>query len=445
LEDWTNLTTNSERWKGRFFVVWTGQAFSLVGSALVRFALIWWLTEETGSATTLATASLVSLLPFIILGPFAGTLVDRWDRRRVMIISDAVIALLTALMAYLYWLGIAQVWHVYVVLFLRSLGGSFQEPAMRASTSLMAPQGQLTRVNGLNETLQGIVNIVSPPLGALLLELLSVQGTLAIDVITAVIAIAPLLVVTIPQPEPPATARSMALSRPADLIDTWRSVLRDTVEGLRYLRNRRGLFFLLVVLALIRFFTGPPMALLPLLVTEHFGGGALELGWINSANGFGFVVGGIMLSTWGGFRRRTMTALAGLVGIGLGNLLFGLVPATAFTVALAVMLVRTSMVPIIRGAIISIYQSAAAPEMQGRIFTLLMSATSIMVPLGLAIGGPLADAFGVRLLFLVGGAGCLVLALIWVLTPTVLYLEDHPLRKTDAASVHVVDVVVPDA
>jgi DHA3 family macrolide efflux protein-like MFS transporter len=139
---------------------------------LVRFALIWWLTEETGSATTLAVASAVTMLPLIVLGPFGGALVDRWDRRWVMVISDGIIALLTVLLAYLYWLEVAQVWQVYAILFLRSLGGAFQDSAMRASTSLMAPKEQLTRVSGMNETLQGIVNVVSPPLGALLLEVL---------------------------------------------------------------------------------------------------------------------------------------------------------------------------------------------------------------------------------------------------------------------------------
>jgi len=416
---------NSQKWKVPFFTVWTGQAFSLVGSALVRFALIWWLTEKTGSATTLAAASLASMLPFIVLGPFVGALVDRWNRRWVMIISDGLIALLTALLACLYWLEIAQVWHVYVILFLRSLGGTFQDPAMRASTSLMAPKDQLTRVGGMNETLQGVVNIVSPPLGALLLEVLSMQGTLAIDILTAVMAIVPLCFVYVPQPQ------NAALPKEATLPDKWRSVIRDTVEGFRFLWNWRGLFLLLVVLALVRFFTVPPMSFLPLLVTQHFDGGALQLAGMNSAHGFGFVAGGVILSLWGGFKRRTVTSLLGLFGIGVGTVVFGLVPATGFGLALVVMFLRTMMVPIIQGSVVAIFQSSAPPEMQGRIFTLLISAVSVIVPLGLAVGGPVADAFGVRLLFVLGGAGCILMALIWVFSPTVLYLEDHPGQQAD--------------
>jgi len=136
------------RWKPRFFSIWTGQAVSRVGTSLVQFALVWWLTETTGSATVLTTATLVSTIPMIALGPFAGVLVDRWSRRWVMIVSDALIALFTAALAYLFWRGIAEVWHVYVVLFLRTCGGVFQFPAMRAATSLIAPSTSLRASEG---------------------------------------------------------------------------------------------------------------------------------------------------------------------------------------------------------------------------------------------------------------------------------------------------------
>ena len=405
----------------------------MVGSALVRFALIWWLTKRTGSAITLTMATLVSLLPFIFLGPFVGALIDRWNRRWVMAVSDTLIALFTALLAYLYWLEVAQVWHVYVILFLRSLGEIFQGPAMQASTSLMAPKEQLTRVGGMNDALQGTVNIVSPPLGALLMEVLSMQGTLAIDVITAVIAIVPLLFGPIPQPEPIAPGKVSPSSAPDSLVDRWRSIVRDTAEGFLYVWNWRGLSFLLVVLAMVRFFLAPAMSLLPLLVTQHFGGEALQLAWMNSAHGFGFITGGVILSLWGGFRRRTATSLLGLFGVGVGFVVFGLMPATAFGLALLVMFFRTIMVPFIRSPIIAIFQSSVPPEMQGRLFTMVMSVISLMVPIGLAIGGPLADTFGVRLLFVLAGIGCILLALTWVSIPAILYLEDHPHQKKEYA------------
>ena len=410
----SSITQTGQAWKARFFTIWTGQAFSMVGSALVRFTLIWWLTERTGSATVLATATIVATLPFIFLGPFAGAFVDRWNRRWVMVVADALIALFTLLMAYLYWLRIAQVWHVYIILFLRSLGDSFQDPAMRASTSLMVPKSELARVGGMNETLQGVINIVSPPLGALLLEVWSLQGALSLDVVTAVMAIGPLLFISIPQPEA------------AERSETRTSVLHDMVEGFRYVLNWRGLFFMLVVLAVMRFFMAPSFSLLPLMVTRHFGGGALELGWISSAHGFGFVAGGVILSVWGGFKRRTVTALVGLIGLGIGSVGFGLVPANAFWFAAGVMLVRTAMLPMLRGSVLAVFQSHVPFEMQARVFSLLVSAVSVMAPLGLLVGGPVADSLGVSALFIISGAGCLLMAVIWALTPSIMHLEDRP-------------------
>lgn len=147
------LSQLQSNWKPRFFTIWSGQALSLVGSALVQFALVWWLTVETGSATTLATASFVALLPQIILGPFVGTLVDRWNRRLIMIAADASVALTTALLIALFATGRVAVWHVYLAMFLRSLGGTFHYPAMAASTSLMVPHEHLARVAGMNQTL----------------------------------------------------------------------------------------------------------------------------------------------------------------------------------------------------------------------------------------------------------------------------------------------------
>src|SRR5215211_5008471 len=137
----------SEKWASHFFTIWIGQAFSLVGSALVQFALIWWLTQKSGSATVLAIATLVGMLPQILLGPFAGALVDRWNRRIIMMIADATIAAFSLVLAYLFAAGTVQIWHVYAIIAVRALGGAFHFPAMSASTPLMVPQDQLTRVN----------------------------------------------------------------------------------------------------------------------------------------------------------------------------------------------------------------------------------------------------------------------------------------------------------
>ena len=188
-------------WKTRFFTIWGGQALSLLGSQLVQFALIWHLTVKTGSATVLATASLVGMLPGVILGPFVGTLVDRWNRRIIMLLADSLIALATIALAVLFALDAMQIWHIYAVMFIRSLAGSFHGNAMSASTSLMVPVENLTRIQGINQMLTGGLNVVAAPLGALLLEVLPIQGILAIDVVTALFAILPLVFIQVPQPE----------------------------------------------------------------------------------------------------------------------------------------------------------------------------------------------------------------------------------------------------
>ncbi len=410
--------TKRRKWRVRFFTIWGGQAFSMVGSSLVRFALVWWLTEETGSATVLTSATLISSLPMIGLAPFAGALVDRWDRRWVMVIADAMIALFTGALAYLFWLGIAEVWHVYVVLFLRAFGDVFQTPAMRASTSLLVPKDQLARVGGLNETLLGVINIVSPPLGALLVETINMQGTLAIDLITAMMAIAPLLFIRIPQPPVIRIEGEGARS----------SVWQEMITGFRFVWQWQGLFFMFMVLGGLRFFMAPAFSLLPLMVTDHFGGEALELGWINSAHGLGFIAGGFLLSIWGGFKRRTATAVLGLAGLGVGSLAFGLVPADAFWLAMVAMFLRTMMLPMVRGSVMAIFQIHVPPDLQGRVFNLLLSSLSLMAPVGLALGGPLADAYGVPTIFVITGIGCMGIALIWLLNPRIMQLESegHP-------------------
>lgn len=169
-----NIDGNDSRWLRRFAPLWGGQAMSLLGSRLVQFALVWHLTVQTGSTAVLATATLVAMLPEVLLGPFAGALVDRWDRRKVMIFADAAVALTTLGLVLLFLTGRVEIWQIYAAMFLRSLGGAFHWPAMQASTSLMVPQKHLARLSGANQALQGLLSIAAPPLGALLLGLMPI-------------------------------------------------------------------------------------------------------------------------------------------------------------------------------------------------------------------------------------------------------------------------------
>jgi DHA3 family macrolide efflux protein-like MFS transporter len=403
-------------WKRQFFTIWSGQAVSLFGSSLVGFALVWWITDTTKSATLLATASLVSMLPQILLGPFVGALVDRWNRKQVMMVADSAVALVSLALAGLFLSGRVQIWHIYVVMVIRSLGGAFHFPAMQASTSLMVPDSWLARVSGMNQALFGAMNIIAPPLGALLLGLVPVGGILLIDVFTAMAAVFSVWLVAVPQP-----ARNGALSQAVGLVAVW----QDLKVGLRYVASWPGFILLGSFATLINFLLNPAFSLLPIMVTRHFGGGALELGVINSAWGIGVVVGGVGLGAWGGFKRRIHTSLFGLACMGAGILVLAGAPASAFWLGVAGMALAGLMNPICNGPLFAILQATVAPEMQGRVFSLMGSVAGAASPLGLAIAGPVSDALGVQVWFVLGGVSCILMALSALFVPVMMNLEEQ--------------------
>ncbi|MGD8624603.1 MAG: MFS transporter [Anaerolineae bacterium] len=404
-----------ERWQIPFFAIWTGQIFSLAGSRVAQFALIWWLTQQTGSATILATATLVGLLPEIILGPIAGAYVDRWNRRIVMILADALVALASLGLACLFWLDAIQIWHIYAVMVVRAIGSSFHWPAMQASTSLMVPKKHLSRVAGLNQALNGALSIVGPPLGALLLALLPLEGIMLVDVGTAALAILPLFFVMVPQPPravPDGDGRKPTL---------W----ADIRGGLGYIASWPGLVVLIALAMVIKVALTPAFSLLPLLVSQHFGGDAVQLSLLESLAGVGIITGGLSLSVWGGFRRQIFTVLLGVVGVGLGFVILSLTPAYLFILALGSILIVGLSIPLVDGPIMAIMQGTVAPEMQGRVFTLMGSLLWLTSPLGLAIAGPVSDLFGLQVWYLVAGLLCVVLGSAGFFVPALVQIEEN--------------------
>ncbi|NTV38274.1 MAG: MFS transporter, partial [Anaerolineales bacterium] len=307
-------------WKRKFIPIWGAQIFSLLGSGLVQFALVWYITQQTGSAALLVTATFVALLPDILFAPFTGALVDRLNRRVVMIIADGAIALATLGLVLLFALNSIEIWHIFIVLFLRSLGSTFHWPAMQASTSLMVPEQHLSRFAGLNQAVRGGLNIIAPPLGALLMSLLQFYQVIAVDVLTAIIAILPLFFISIPQP-----VRSDAVD-----VVTPKTIARDVVDGFKYLKNWRAMFYLLLIAALLNFLLAPSSTLMPLMVTQVFNGDVWKLSLLESTIGIGIVAGGLTIGVWGGFKNRIITVLLGVIGIGLGVLIFGMAPANRF-------------------------------------------------------------------------------------------------------------------
>ena len=399
-----------------FFVVWTGQAFSLLGSQLVQFGLVWWLTAATGSAKVLAMATLAAILPQIVLGPFAGALVDRWNRKAVMVAADTAIALATLTLAGLFWLERVETWHIYALMLVRACGAAFHLPAMQASTTMMVPQDSLARVGGMNQGLAGLIGIATPLMGALAVEKLPIQGVLAIDVATAIPAVLTLLAVRIPQP-----ARSGEPAAGGGKI--W--VLDDLRQGLRYVWGWKALMALSGVGLVIHMFGRPAGSLSPLLVLDHFKAGASGLGWWQSSDGLGLVIGGIVLGVWGGFRRKVVTQMLFLALDGLAITLVGLLPGGGFWPAIGLIFISGFSEAMMLGLGGAIFQTLVPPEMQGRVFSLLISLSMAAMPLGLLLAGPTAEALGVSFWWAMTGVVFMATAAAALAVPAVSRIEDR--------------------
>jgi DHA3 family macrolide efflux protein-like MFS transporter len=325
---------------------------------------------------------------------------------------------------YLFWSGHIQVWHVYCIVFVRAMGGIFQWSAMQASISLMVPQAHLARIAGLNQALRGATSIAAPAMGAFLLQALPMYGVLAVDVLTALMAIVPLMVVRIPQPVHAQAPSGSAV----------RTLLTDVWAGMRYLIAWPALLMLMLMAMLINFLFPPTDTLLPLLITQHFKGDVWHLGLIQSAFGGGVVAGGLLLSVWGGFSRRIYTTLFGLIGMSVGILLVGVAPANGFLLAVAGMMLCGVMMPITNGPVQAIIQARVAPEMQGRIFMLLESMATAMMPLSMLAAGPISDWLGIRIWYLLGGAGTLLMGIGAFFVPLILNIEHDSAPAIRAAA-----------
>lgn len=417
----------SKRWAIPFFAIWTGQLLSVFGSAVVGFSLVWWLTKTTGSGTILATASLAGLLPHVIISPFAGALVDRLNRRLVMMVADALVALATALLVILFATGVIQVWHIYLLMVARSIASSFHHPAMQASTTLMVPKRHLARVAGLNQAFfNGLLNIISPPLGALVVGFLPMHQVMMIDILSAALAIFPLFFVRIPEP---------VRQKQAYPTSPIRSYLADLKGGIQYLAGWPGLVAVLVLAAMLNFLFNPAFSLMPLLITSFFKGGAPEIGWMDSAFGVGVIAGGLALSVWGGFKRKIVTSMLGLIGMGGGVLAIGLVPSWAYWLAVGCMAFVGIMNPICNGPLSALMQARVTPEMQGRVFSLVNAVAAGMAPLGLALAGPVADWLGVRFWFTLAGGVAMLAGISALFIPVILHIEDNGHQPHAAAAI----------
>ncbi|OMJ33673.1 hypothetical protein BSZ14_02225 [Sphingomonas sp. Sph1(2015)] len=375
-------------WKWRFWSIFAGQALSLTGSAITQFVLIWWITDTTGDLGALATAGLVALLPQALLGPLGGTFADRYNRRMLMIVSDLISAFCIVVVIALFLSGRIALWHIYTAMFVRSAATAFQMPAASASEAMLVPRHFLPRVAGLNQTLMGVVTVAAAPLGALAIAAMPVGKALWIDVGTALLGIAPLLAFAIPQHR---------LSRSGTGIWT---EFREGIGVVWQDARLRRIYALLTAVVLVIM---PTFTLLPLLVKQHFGGGAQQVAMLESLGGAGMIAGGAIVAII--VPRRLVSWILWGFSLSCATLaLTALMPSGLFWLA-AIFWALSGLLFILGDAPFTALIQATVPnQLQGRVLGLLATLMGLAAPFGLLIAAPLGALIGVRWLFVLTGA-----------------------------------------
>ncbi|MDJ0954361.1 MAG: MFS transporter [Acidimicrobiia bacterium] len=426
-----------------FVAVWLGQLVSGVGSTLAQFALAFWVYEETGSTTQLAMVILLARLPEILITPFSGAIVDRWPRRRVMILSDAGASLGTLAIMVLLMTDSLEIWHLYIALGLSGTFGSLQFPAYTAATTLLVPKRHHGRAAGLVQLAGSAGIILGPILGAVILTVGGLATVFAIDFATFLVAVAVLALVRFPEPKPEPT-----LGRGAGAL------LREAKVGLDYVRERPGLFGLMLTFSFVNFaILFHSVLIYPLLLSfvDETGAGA-----VISTGAIGMLLGGMVMSLWGGPAKPIPGLMAALGGMGVGLLIAGLRPST-LVVALGLFVLLFSL-PIAAGISQAFWQSKVRPELQGRVFSLRLLLALGATPLSYVLAGPIADGIFQPLLdeggvlngtvgALIGtgpgrGAGAFFVVLGLSIIALVTYAAGHPrIRNLDASVPDVIEDV----
>jgi len=362
-----------------FVIIWIGQVISLLGTAMTNFGLTIWAYEQTGQATTLALIGFFFVTPMVVVSPVAGAIVDRSNRRLMMIVSDLAAGLTTIVQLVLFATGNLQIWHLYVTAAIAGTFQTFQWPAFSAAITLMLPKAQYGRANGLLELANSASNIFAPLLAGALLSVIGLTGIFVIDIVTFAFAIGALLFVFIPQPERSAAGRQGQ-----------GSLWKESVYGFRHILERPSLLGLQLVFTVGNFFSSMGYTLLPALILARTGNDELILGSVQSAGAVGGVVGGLVMSAWGGPKRRVHGVLGGwILGSLFGESLLGL--GQGLPVWVVATFVIGFSAPVINASNQAIWQAKVEPDVQGRVFAVRRLIAWLVMPLAQLVAGPLAD------------------------------------------------------
>ncbi|HEU4746029.1 MAG TPA: MFS transporter [Anaerolineales bacterium] len=361
-----------------FTLVWLGQIVSVLATNMSAFALTIWVFEETGSATALGLMQVFFITPLLIITPFAGVLVDRHNRKLMMMVSDLAAGLATVSILILQALGVLEIWHLYAAAVFQGLGNAFQWPAYSAAISTMIPKEKYGRANGMMSLIDMGPGVLAPMLAGALLPVFGLTGILSLDVTTFVLAILILIFVHIPQPP-----------RTVDGAQAQGNILSEAVFGFRYIFARPSLLGLQLVFFFGNLCSGIAFTVLAPMILLRTGNDSVSLGLVQSAGAIGGVLGGIAMSAWGGFKRKVHGVLGGWIVCSFFFALMGLGTWVPFWVAMNAL--SALFIPLINGSNQAIWQMKVAPDVQGRVFSARTLIAWLTNPISPLIAGTLAD------------------------------------------------------
>jgi DHA3 family macrolide efflux protein-like MFS transporter len=388
------LHKNWKRDAGLFFA---SQTLSLLGSSLVQYAIVWHITLKTQSGTMMTLSVICGFIPTLVLSPFAGVFADRYDRKMIIMLADGMIALVTLALALVFAAGHDAIWLLLLAQAVRSVGSALQGPAVGAILPQIVPEDSLMRANGINGTIQSAIMLVSPLMSGALLGMASIQAIFFLDVATAALAIVVLLVFLRVPPHEKASRRQET------------GYFHDMRLGFRYIREHRYLVRLFSYIGCFLFLVAPAAFLTPLQVARTFGAEVWRLTAIEILFSSGMLLGGLVMSSWGGFKNRVRTMIFSNLIMAACTIVLGLVPW--FWPYLAVMGVFGVALPMYNAPSAVMLQEQVEPDFLGRVFSVLTMLSTSLMPLGMLVFGPLADVVKIEWLLLATGAAMFAFAL----------------------------------
>jgi len=382
----TTAATTTKRPAGMkgFMIVWIGQIVSVLASNMTGFGMTLWMYKQTESATAMAGMQVAFMLPFLLLSPIAGVMVDRYNRKLMMMVSDLTAVLSTAAIFILYATGHLQFWHMYIANVFNGLGNTFQWPAYSAAISTMIPKEQYGRANGMMSLIDAGPGILSPMLAGIILALPITKPfdgfalIMLIDLLTFFLAIGALLMVFVPQPEKTVEGQKES-----------GSIWKEAAYGFTYIFKRPSLLGLQMIFFVGNLFSGMGFTLLAPMILARSDQNSLIFGSVQTAGAVGGVIGGVVMSAWGGFKKRTHGVLFGWILSGLSMAMLGF--GSGLPMWVTFMLVNMLLVPLINTSNQSIWQAKVAPDIQGRVFSARRLIAWFTQPIAPLIAGTLAD------------------------------------------------------